>query len=335
VAGLSAGVAFSLLKTRRRWAGAGVMLAVLGLCGLASWAAPAFTRPTGTLAVALLQGNVPQEEKFQAEHQGAALQWHVDALLAARSDLVIAPETAVPFLPQQMPEGFWPALRARFAEGRTHALFGVPLGNEEAGYTNSAVGFAPGREGEYRYDKHHLVPFGEFIPTGFHWFTRLMNIPLGDFNRGALNAPSFMVRGERVAPNICYEDLFGEELAARFADAPNAPTMFANLSNIGWFGDTVAIDQHLHISRMRSLEFERPMLRATNTGATVIIDHRGRVTQSLKPYTQGVLEGEVQGREGSTPFAWWASRFGLWPLTLFATLVLAICVVMPRRTHGE
>jgi apolipoprotein N-acyltransferase len=327
-AALSAGVTFSVMRPAWRWSGALVAVAVLGS---SAFTVAQFTRPGGTLSVTLLQGNIPQQEKFASEHQGQALEWHVSTMLEATSDLVVAPETAVPFLPQQMPEGFWPALRSRFASGKTHALFGVPLGNDESGYTNSAVGFAPGREGEYRYDKHHLVPYGEFIPTGFRWFTQLMNIPLGDFNRGAMNAPSFLVKGERVAPNICYEDLFGEELAARFADEASAPTMFANLSNIGWFGNTIAVDQHLHISRMRALEFERPMLRATNTGATVIIDHRGHVTQSLKPYTRGVLQGGAQGREGLTPFAWWASRFSLWPLALFAALVVACAVLLKRR----
>ncbi|HEX6707874.1 MAG TPA: apolipoprotein N-acyltransferase [Albitalea sp.] len=288
-----------------------------------------FTEPGGTLEVTLLQGNIPQEEKFASEHQAAALEWHVGAMLAAGSDLVVAPETAVPFLPQQMPEDFWPGLRSRFSTGRTHALFGVPLGNEQAGYTNSAVGFAPGRD-EYRYDKHHLVPFGEFIPTGFKWFTQMMNIPLGDFNRGALDAPSFVVKGERVAPNICYEDLFGEELAARFAVPARAPTVFANISNIGWFGDTIAVDQHLNISRMRALEFQRPMLRATNTGATAIIDHRGQVTHNIKPYTRGVLEGPVQGRTGLTPYAWWVARYSLWPLAAAAALVIAMLLALRR-----
>jgi len=291
-----------------------------------------FTTPTRTLQVTLLQGNIPQEEKFAAEHQGAALQWHLEALLAARGDLVIAPETAIPFLPQQMPEGFWEGLRARFANGRTHALFGVPLGDEQTGYTNSAVGFAPGAAAEYRYDKHHLVPFGEFIPAGFKWFTRMMDIPLGDFNRGALDQPSFAVRGERIAPNICYEDLFGEELAARFRDPAAAPTLFANLSNIGWFGDTIAIDQHLNISRLRALEFQRPMVRATNTGATVIIDHRGVVVDSLKPATRGVLTGPAQGRDGLTPFAWWASRFSLWPPALLAAVCVAVFAWRKRRS---
>ena len=143
--------------------------------------------------------------------------------------------------------------------------------------------------GVYRYDKHHLVPFGEFIPTGFHWFTELMRIPLGDFNRGVLGPPSFAFHGERIAPNICYEDLFGEELAARFASpwTKHAPTIFANISNIGWFGDTIAIDQHLQISRLRTLEFQRPMLRATNTGATAVIDHRGVVTARSPPLHAG------------------------------------------------
>jgi len=122
--------------------------------------------------------------------------------------------------------------------------------------------------------------------------------------------------------------LFGEELAARFGPKGDAPTLFANLSNIGWFGDTIAIDQHLHISRMRSLEFQRPMLRATNTGATAVINHQGKVTHWQKPHTRGVLEGTVQGREGLTPFAWWAGRLGLWPL--FA-LALVLLVLLRRR----
>ena len=208
----------------------------------------------------------------------------------------------------------------------------MPLGDYNSGYTNSVVGLSAASRGAapYRYDKVHLVPFGEFIPTGFRWFTELMNIPLGDFARGPLNAPSFSVGGERIAPNICYEDLFGAELAQRFIDPASAPTIFANVSNIGWFGDTIAVDQHLHISRMRTLEFQRPMLRATNTGATAIIDHRGQVLAQLPPFTQGVLDGRVQGREGLTPFAWWSARFGLWPWLVLAGAVIALCLSVPR-----
>jgi apolipoprotein N-acyltransferase len=133
-----------------------------------------------------------------------------------------------------------------------------------------------------------------------------------------------------VAPNICYEDLFGEELARRFADPATAPTVLANVSNIGWFGDTVATVQHLNISRLRALEFQRPVIRATNTGATAIIDHRGRVLAMLAPHTRGVLTGTVQGRDGITPYAWWTARAGLWPALALALLaVLVVLVVRP------
>ncbi len=286
-----------------------------------------FTVPTGTLSVALLQTNVAQDQKFAPEQLPATLEAVGRALVQADADLVVAPETAVPLLPEQLPAGYWDALRSSFAEGGRAALVGVPLGSFAEGYTNSVAGLsaasvaAPG--GFYRYDKHHLVPFGEFIPFGFRWFVDLMNMPLGDFDRGPLDAPSFAVKGERVGPNVCYEDLFGEELAARFADPARAPTVFANVSNIAWFGDTVAIDQHLQISRLRTLELQRPMLRATNTGATAVIDHRGVVTHALAPHTRGVLEATVQGREGLTPYARWASAFGLWPLAIAAFAIVA------------
>ena len=321
--------------------GAALALALpLGLL-LAAVAAPAdFTQPTGRLRVALLQTNVAQDEKFSAERLPESLAWVARGLVEAEAELVVAPETAVPLLPGQLEEfapGYWQMLQQHFSGSSTTgpraALVGVPLGDFERGYTNSVAGLTarPSGTAEYRYDKHHLVPFGEFIPTGFRWFTQMMNIPLGDFSRGGLQQPSFAVRGQRVAPNICYEDLFGEELAQRFADPATAPTVMANLSNIGWFGNTIAIPQHLNISRLRTLELQRPMLRATNTGATAVVDHRGVVTAQMAPHTRGVLNAGVQGREGLTPFAWWASRFGLAPLLGLALLLGAAAVVAGRR----
>jgi apolipoprotein N-acyltransferase len=294
-----------------------------------------FTQATGTLQLTLLQSNVPQDQKFAEAALPQTLGWAQAQLMAAKGDLVVGPETIIPLLPEQLPDEYWQPLLKRFQRGNQAALIGRPLGNMQAGYTNSVAGVSKETvqlpDGYYRYDKHHLVPFGEFIPTGFRWFTELMNIPLGDFNRGVPVPSSFAFRGERIAPNICYEDLFGEELAARFEDPNVAPTMFVNVSNIGWFGDTIAIGQHLIISRMRSLEFQRPMVRATNTGATVVIDHTGRVTHSLPPLTQGVLEAPVQGRQGLTPFARWASRYGLWPLLALAVVVLLVPLPLRRR----
>jgi apolipoprotein N-acyltransferase len=305
-----------------------LVLAALVVTAPALLGVTSFSTPAGSVAVALLQTNVAQDDKFAVERMPEALAWVATALRESRSELIVAPETAVPLLPAQLEEvapGYWQALEQRFAAPGQAALVGVPFGDFGTGYTNSVAGLSAAPA--YRYDKQHLVPFGEFIPTGFRWFTEALNIPLGDFNRGALNPPSFSTAGQRVAPNICYEDLFGEELAARFADPARAPTLFANLSNLGWFDDSVAIPQHLAISRFRALEFQRPMVRATNTGATAIIDHHGVVTAQLQPRTRGVLEGRVEGRNGITPFAWWAARFSLWPL-----LGLALAVLGAART---
>ena len=288
------------------------------------------------MSLALMQGQIPQDEKFQpGSGIPMALDWYAGRLREATAQLVVAPETAIPLLPKQLPTGYMEAVTERYTKeaGEQALLVGIPLGNFSDGYTNSVYGFAPGLAKTYQYDKHHLVPFGEFIPPFFRWFTEMMNIPLGDFNRGHIGQDSFLWKGERIAPNICYEDLFGEELGARFVDPAAAPTFMVNLSNIGWFGDSVAIDQHLAISRLRTLEFERPMVRATNTGATAVIDHRGQVTHRLENDKRGVLLAEVRGVNGPvTPFAWWVGRLGLWPLW---GLALVAAVVLGIRRKGR
>jgi len=288
----------------------------------------------GSLSVTLLQGNIAQDEKFEpGTGVPKALRWYGEQLQANRSELVITPETALALLPDQLPAGYWAALQRRFATGQQAALVGVPLGSFEQGYTNSVVGFKPGQSEVWRYDKHHLVPFGEFIPPMFRWFTELMNIPLGDFNRGGLPQPTFDWQGQRLAATICYENLFTEELATQFTNPSQAPTILFNISNLGWFGEHVAMDQHLQIARMRALEFDRPFLLATNTGQTAIVNHRGVVTHAAVPHTSVALHGEVQGRSGLTPYAQWVASLGLWPLWLLAWLVPGLAAMI-RRQQG-
>ena len=301
--------------------------------GLAQ-AAPGHTRSSGWLDVALLQGNIPQDEKFNpGGGVPLALDWYAEQVQAAVArlpspGLVVAPETAIPLLPQDLDPAYWEGLLGAVARGHSTLMMGLPLGNWTDGYTNSVMAWAPDGA-QHRYDKHHLVPFGEFIPPGFRWFVELMHIPLGDFRRGPLGAAPLVWGGQRIAPNVCYEDLFGEELAASFRDPSLAPTVLVNVSNIAWFGDTVAIDQHRHISRLRALELQRPMLRATNTGATAVIDHRGQVVQELPRLTRTVLTGRVEGRDGLTPYARWAASWGLWPLV--ASCLVVLLLAWPRR----
>jgi apolipoprotein N-acyltransferase len=253
--------------------------------------------------------------------------------------LAIAPETALPLLPMHLPAGYWDQLRQHFATGSAAALVGVPWKTSnapgESTYSNAAIGWKPDQTQDYRYEKNHLVPFGEFVPPMFRWFTQLMNMPLGDFKAGGEYPATFDWQGQRIAPNICYEDLFGEELARIFIDPNRSPTVMVNISNIAWFGDTIAIDQHLNIARLRSLEFQRPMVRSTNTGMTAVIDHQGRVTAQLPRHTAGVLVATVEGRADTpTWFAQWASRWHLWPLVALCALILLWAWAQRARPPG-
>ncbi len=289
-----------------------------------------WTSPRGQpITVRLLQGNVPQEMKFDAARLDASLQLYRAMITEKRADLIATPETALPLLASQLPHGYLDQLTS-FAHGQqSKLLVGIPWTTAPGIYLNSVIGI--GGDDEYRYDKHHLVPFGEFIPMGFRWFVDMMKMPLGDFGRGDLQQPAFQVKDQWVLPNICYEDIFGEEIAAQLSAASDrnapVPSVLLNISNIAWFGDTIALPQHLQVSQMRALELGRPMLRATNTGATAVVDERGRVVAQLPPFTRDTLEASVQGMQGLTPY----TRIGNGLPIGLAVAVVAMLWLRSRR----
>jgi apolipoprotein N-acyltransferase len=306
-----------MLTQRRKLPALGLAAAVLA----AGWGLGhiAWTHPAGQpITVRLLQGNIRQDEKFSAEHLSGILVRYRDMLTAAPADLIAAPETAIPVFPQQLPADYLATFSEYARRTGSHFLFGIPLADSATVYANSVAGIGPQGQ-SYRYDKHHLVPFGEFIPTGFRWFTDLMSIPLGDFTRGAAVQAPFAVKDQLVLPNVCYEDVFGEEIAKQLREAPKPATLLLNVSNLAWYGESTAIPQHLQISRMRSLETGRPMLRATNNGATAIVDAKGVVAASLPPYRRGTLAATVQGMAGTTPYI----RFGNYLFLGLSALALA------------
>jgi len=311
---------------------------LLVLPKLAVYWLPAEAENAAPMQVTLLQGNIPQNEKFQAGSGVAtALSWYAEQLEKVLTGLVVIPETAIPLLPQNLPPEYWAKLQQPFKAENSQkaALVGVPMGSRTEGFSNSVIGFKPtplALSAPYQYNKDHLVPFGEFIPPFAQWFIDLMNIPLGAFKRGGSQQAPFVWQGQRLGLNICYEDLFGEELAGRFAKPATAPTILVNLTNIAWFGNTVAIDQHLNIARLRSMELAKPSIRATNTGATVIIDAQGTVTHALERHTRGVLVGQVWGNTVITPYVWWVARFWLWPLWLLGAAVVTAAALQARKT---
>jgi apolipoprotein N-acyltransferase len=314
---LAAALANLARPQQRSWGLAGLAL----LLPVAAALAPGeFTTSTGALRVSLLQPNVPQDIKFDPDHIVANMQALQLRLHAAPGDLVLTPESVLPASREQLDDGYWQQLTAPYRQGRQAALIGIFLGEGEGEVVNSLVGVAPGQDRDYEYGKRHLLPFGEVLPWGFRWFVEMLNIPLGDQGRGH-NQAAFAVAGQRVRPLICYEDLFGEDFAGSMV-GPEAATVLANASNLAWFGRWMMQDQHLQFSQLRAMEFQRPLVRATNTGATAAIDHHGRITARLPAWTAGTLDAQVDGRQGATPYAWWLSRWGLWPLWVLALAML-------------
>jgi len=280
------------------------------------------------LPVALVQGNVAQEMKFDPQRYAATLatyQQLIEDSLAPTSPanlparLIVLPETALPRLLDAIDPAYLEALRQRLHAANADALIGVPLRDRAGQFYNAS--FSLGRSPTQFYAKSHLVPLGEFVPPEFAWILQVMSIPLSDFSPPPHALQPLPIAGQQVAVNICYEDAFGEEIIRQLPQA----TLLVNQSNVAWFGRSLAPAQHLQIARLRAAEAGRPMLRATNTGVTALIDHRGQVSAQLPGYQQAVLRGEVQGRSGSTPYVRWGNR----PVLLSAALMLLAALCLP------
>ena len=318
---LCAGLLLALARAGTR----GRALAAFSLIFALGWglAHIEWTQPLGApVTVSLLQGNIAQDLKWDAARFASTVQLYQRMIERSAARLTILPETAIPrFLDSIDPE----LVRVLEHSARSHGgdlILGLPLREAPGRYYNSALtlGVSPNQ----RYDKIHLVPFGEFNPPGFGWVLSALKIPLADFTRGNAAQAPLALAGQNIAVDICYEDAFGGEIIRFLPEA----TLLVNVSNVAWFGDSLAPHQHLQISRMRALETGRGMLRATNTGMTAIIDHRGRVTAVLAPFTQGTLTGSAQGRSGATPFVRWGNA----PLVLLALLACGLYALRYRKS---
>jgi apolipoprotein N-acyltransferase len=333
VGGLAALIAAALaLGLRRR----GTWLLIIALLGSgALLRGMDWTQPVGApFRVSLLQGNIPQSLKWVPERLPLSIETYTGLAQAHPAALTVLPETALPLFFHEVPRE---VLQALTQHG--DALVGTAVRLREGGYVNGAIAIqrstAPVSAdavlptptfSTQTYAKQHLVPFGEYVPPGFAWFFGLVNIPLSDFSAGPpRQAPITLSAqpGVNIAPNICYEDLFGEEIIRALPGA----TLLINLSNTAWFGDSLAQPQHLQIARLRALETGRMMLRATNTGITAAIAPDGRVLGALPPFTAGALQVEAQAFAGLTPYARWGNLLALL-LALIAVIYAGLPALM-------
>jgi apolipoprotein N-acyltransferase len=296
-----------------------------------------FTEAIGKpISVRLIQGNFEQSLKWNPNAIAQQIRFYSDAIVEKAADLIVIPETAFPLTERDLPSDTLPQLKA-FSQA-THSnillsLIGVvPSPNGQLQYSNRALGVSPSSTSPYYYDKFHLVPFGEFIPPGFQWFVNAFHIPMSNFARGNLMQAPFQI--ERVgqdpigaAVTICYEDIFGNELASRIRNSEGPVNLFVNITNLAWFGQSQAPSQQLRLSQMRSIETGLPSIRSTNTGITAVIGPDGRVLQALPQWTQASLSASVQGFTGKTPFVVW----GNWPILSFVSFLLAFALLQRRR----
>jgi apolipoprotein N-acyltransferase len=305
----------------RNWRAAGLALIVLGSgFGLRQ---VGWTEPVGEpVKVALLQTNIAQSLKWRPEMLQQWLDRNLQMLRDNPAQLVVLPETTIPLLVDYLPAGYLEEVRRIARDNGGDVVLGTFTRDRQGHIFNAAVSLGRSPSGEY--DKQHLVPFGEYSPPLFRWFYDLVSIPMADQTRGVAHQPPLQLGGQKVAVNICYEDVFGEELIRSLPEA----TLMLNISNLAWYGDSFAQPQHLQIARLRALETGRPMLRSTNTGMTALVTPDGAVTAVLAPFEVGALHVSVRGYQGLTPYA----RWGNWPAVGLALGVAGLALAGRRRS---
>ena len=285
-----------------------------------------WTEPAGApLAVALVQGNVAQERKWRPEELAATMDLYRERTLALSGvDLVVWPEAAIPALAHEV-EDYLEEMSELGLERGFSLVTGILVYDFlRREFSNSllALGPAPGL-----YDKQHLVPFGEYfpVPDFVRNVLRLLDLPYQDITPGLPGQAPLMAGSVPLAPSICYEGILGNLQRQFFPEAQ----LLVNVSNDGWFGDTIAPHQHLQMARTRALESGRWLLRATNTGITALVDPDGRIAGQVPQFEVATLTGTVQPRTGQTPYL----RLGDWPALLAALLLLLIGSIgrAPRR----
>jgi apolipoprotein N-acyltransferase len=311
-------------KRDRLLAASGGVLIAVWACG-ALLRTVTWTDPIGKpLAVSLLQGNIPQDIKFNEDQLDRSLETYRRLVMQSDARLIVLPETAFPMLRSEVPEALASALREHARRNDGDVLIGV-FETDHGQYFNAVYSLGTNESQSYR--KNHLVPFGEYIPLrpALGWLINdVLHIPMGDLARGGERQRVMEVAGQRVAVDICYEDVFGGEIIRYLPEA----TLLVNVTNDAWYGHSAAAAQHNQMGQMRAMESGRVMLRATNTGVTSVIDRDGTILHALPQHTEGTLNAMVQGYAGSTPYA----RLGNAPV--LGLLLLVLAESYRRRQHA-
>lgn len=265
-------------------------------------------------SVALIQGNVEQDDKFSQDSQHKHLEDYITLTATREESVIIWPETAITYFENTLKDNVLAELD-KLTQAKKQALITGILAQEGEQYYNAVISLG---QANGRYYKNHLLPFGEYTPLAnvFAIFNDYVYIPLNGFSRGGSHQQLMTTYGIPAGVSICFEAAFGREIRHSL---PSAQYLI-NVSNDAWFKDSIAAEQHLQLNQMRALEMGREMARATNNGVSVFIDHKGYIQNRLPRFTQDVLSGSIQPRIGLTPYA----KFGN---TIIAIVLIAYAII--------
>lgn len=307
--------------------------AVLVFAALSPLLSSGVTATAQVQPVALVQGNIQQELRWDPDQALPTMKKYMDLTKPVLNNrLVIWPEAGVPQL-EPLAQGYLINLDMQAQEQSSAVITGIldakrngdafngmiVLGQQDPKIPTASYYY----ETRNRYQKHHLLPIGEFVP--FESLLRdvapFFDLPNSSFARGSWQQPNLVAKGYQLLPALCFEIAFPRQILANFT----AKTDFIlTVSNDAWFGDSHGPWQHLQIAQMRAREFGRPVLRATNNGVTAVIDANGHIRHQLPQFTDGVLTDEVPLYQGQTLY----SQLGDWPLYVI-WFALALTVALP------
>ncbi|TLU65222.1 apolipoprotein N-acyltransferase [Thalassotalea litorea] len=278
------------------------------------------------ISVAMVQGNIEQSLRWDKDREDIIIKQYIEDTqsLYQDHDLIIWPEAAIPRL-EPLAQPYLQRVDSKASDTNTALITGIinyevnsrsffntliVLGQAQSSLVHDDPISTDANQSNYyasnrnRYNKHHLLPIGEFVPfeSIMRKIAPLFDLPMSSFSRGDYVQTNLVANGIRIAPLICFEVAFSQQTAANVS---NTTDLLLTVSNDAWFGDSHGPHQHLDIARMRAIEFGRPMLRSTNNGITAVIDHHGDIVESIPQFEQATLSTKVHLTTGETPFSQW------------------------------